>query len=52
MLFEYPPCNYNLAYDEFKGVCDYANQVEGCTLKPTTQLEKPQEILKGLWFLK
>lgn len=47
MLFEYPSCNYNLAYDEVKGVCDYANQVDGCSLKSTIQPQKQQEIAKG-----
>uniref|UniRef100_A0A915E7N9 Chitin-binding type-2 domain-containing protein n=1 Tax=Ditylenchus dipsaci TaxID=166011 RepID=A0A915E7N9_9BILA len=29
-LFEYPPCDHNLAFDESKGVCDYREHVDNC----------------------
>ncbi|KAI1723038.1 chitin binding peritrophin-A domain-containing protein [Ditylenchus destructor] len=30
-IFEYPPCDRGLAFDEQQGVCNYRDQVEGCS---------------------
>ncbi|KAH7694318.1 Protein CBD-1 [Aphelenchoides avenae] len=32
-VFEYPSCDYNLAFNELDGVCDYRDRVSGCSLE-------------------
>lgn len=51
MLFEYPSCEYNLAYDEAKGVCDYADQVEGCSLISSKNSQKDLNMPKSNFFI-